>query len=345
LSGSDARAGLRIAFAFAAALTLAEASDIEVSFIAPLAAVTLAAAPARVAPIVVLPLLVGMLAVLAAIAVQLLAGMPIVLAVLLFGLFMLGFVASAAPRTAALGLFILVVFAVLPDMLARYPEATNDIILWTMRDLAIAAGSALLAGWVVGGPPAALAQRAQAQPLSPAVSAAVLLLAVLVVWANEPKAAAPILFSVIITLRSDGEPPGRIIVDRFLGAAVGGAAALLATSIGALAPSLPVLFIASLTCAYPLALQAARGGRWGGMAMKGLKAMAILTGQGLSVLYEDTADQFETRFGGVILGLGFVALALLVLGRGGALRSGLQVPSSATTIRAPAVRREATQSE
>ena len=318
--GAAERAGLRIAAAFALALTVAEASDIEVSFIAPLAAVTLAAAPTRAAMILVLPLLVGLLAVCAALAAEALAGMPIVLALLLFGVFVLGFVASAQPKTAALGLFVLVVFAVLPDVLLRYPDATSDIILWTMRDLAIAAGSAVLAGWIIGGPPAALVQRAQAQPLSPYVSAAVLLLAVLMVWANEPKAAAPILFSVIITLRSDGEPPGQIIRDRFLGAALGGVAALLATSIGAISQSLPVLFAASLACAYPLALQAARGGRWGGMAMKGLKAMAILTGQGLSVLYDDTADQSLTRFGGVLIGLVFVATALVVLGGRRALR-------------------------
>lgn len=314
------RAGLRIALAFATALTLAEASDIEVSFIAPLAAVTLASAPSRAVMILVLPLLVGLLAVFAAFAAEALAGLPIILALLLFGVFMLGFIASAKTRTAALGLFMLVVFAVLPDVLVRYPDATSDIILWTMRDLAIAAGSALLAGWIIGGPPAALERQAQAQPLPPGLSAAVLLLAVLMVWAGEPKAAAPILFSVIITLRSDGEPPGQIIRDRFLGAGLGGIAALLVTSIGALAQSLPVLFAASMACAYPLAWWAARGGRWGGMAMKGLKAMAILTGQGLSLIYDDTADQSLTRFGGVLVGLVFVALALLILGGGRSLR-------------------------
>lgn len=318
--GAAERTGLRIGVAFAAALTLAEASDIELSFIAPLVAVTLAAAPPRTTTMLVLPLVVGLLVTLVAFAAQALGGMPTALAVVLFGVFMLGFTLSARPGSAATGLLTLVGFAVLPDVLARAPEATSDITLWAMRDMAIAAASAILAGWVVGGQPAALARQQQAQPLPPAAAAAVLLLAVLLVWLQEPKAAAPILFSVIITLRSDGEPPGQIIADRFLGALLGGAAALVATSIAALSASLPLLFAASLACAWPLALQVGRGGRWGAMAMKGLKAMAILTGQGLSLLYEDTADQFWTRFGGVILGLAFVAAALVVLRGWPALR-------------------------
>lgn len=304
------RAGLRVALAFAAALTLAEALDVEVGFIAPLVAVTLAAAPVRLGLTLALPFIMGLLVTLVAVAVEGLAGMPVALVVLLFGLFVLGFAISARPGVAPLGLLILVTCAVLPNLLNSFGEATEDLTVWVISNVAIAVGCALLAGWVVGGEPVFARKADYAQPLPPLASAGVLMLAVLLVWVHEPKAAAPILFSVIITLRADGEPPGQIISDRFLGAILGGAAALLTMSLSSLAQSLLTLALAALACAFPLALLAARRGRWSGVGFKGLKAMAILTGQGLSVLYEDTASQFWTRFGGVMLGLGFVAVML-----------------------------------
>jgi hypothetical protein len=317
------RAALRVALAFAAALTLIEAMDVEVGFIAPLVAVMLSAAPVSLGLLLAAPFIIALMVTLVALLVEGLATMPFVLLLVLFGLFVLGFRLSARPGVATIGLLVLVACAALPDVLLAQGEATDELVSIVFRNVAVAVGCTLAAGWLVGGPPIFAPRARVPQPLPALGASAVLMLAVLLVWTYEPRAAGPLLLSVIITLRADGEPAVQIIPDRLLGAVLGGTAALVVSTMSTISTTLPVLATASLACAFPLALLAARRGAWSGVGFKGLTAMAILTGQGLSLVYEDTADQFWTRFGGVILGLGFVvAMLLLAAGRRALVRPG-----------------------
>jgi hypothetical protein len=76
-----------------------------------------------------------------------------------------------------------------------------------------------------------------------------------------------------------------------------------------------MLAAATMLCVWPIALAAAKGGRWRGAAAKALIAMALLHGQGLSDLYEDTDERFATRVLGVIAGLLVGAAAVAALRR------------------------------
>ena len=322
------REALRIALPFAAALVIAEVAALELSFLAPLMAGTMAVARTRAVTLLALPPLGAVLVGAAALLGD--AGLrhPLPLGVVLFGIFTLGFAMSARRAAAPAGLMVLATFAVLPDILARRPEVAGDLTGWIAGNIAIASLCVLASHALFPCPAAEPRAEDPAPPLPPARAAAALLAVVIAVWASQPANAAPILVSVIILLRADGGVLGSA-TDRLLGALAGGVLAAGATLAVEMAPTLPVLVAATLAFCWPAARGIAAGGRWEGASAKALNALAILQGQALSRFYADVDEGFGIRLGGVLLGLGAAFLLILLLRGEAPSRRAARCPATA----------------
>jgi len=308
---------LRIALAFAGALLLAESMDVGLSFLAPMVAATVLLHRTRRAMVLLLPVIAWVLSLFCAILAGIGMQLPAPLAILLLAGFWLGFRLSRHAATASAGLILLVALAILPDAFARHPDSVDEATRWVVANGAIASAVVLAVSWALPArapaPPALMPD----PPLPDGTAALALLGVVVFVWAAELAAPVPLLISVIVLLRSEGglRASGS---DRLGGALAGGGAALAATLLTEMSPTLPVLALATLLCCWPLAVAAAAGGRWAGAGAKGLIAMAILQGQGLSELYADTDERFALRLVSVLFGLAIGALVLAVLARRGA---------------------------
>ena len=139
---SETRRGLRIAICFTAAFVLAELLriDLQLTFIAPLVAGTLAAGPsAGTLRLIALPVIAWLLVALAGVAMQFLAREPVVLSLLSLWIFYLGFKLLGNPRNATLGLVLLLVFAIVPQTLIKGPELSGDLAYWFGMNFGIAA--------------------------------------------------------------------------------------------------------------------------------------------------------------------------------------------------------------
>lgn len=305
---------LRIAFAFTGALLAAELADIELTFLAPLMAGTMVVNRTRAGLVLVLPLVAWGLCLVAALLAEVGGRLPAVLGLALAGGFWLGFRLSRHAGTAAAGLVLLVMLATLPDAFARHPDSTDEVTRWMVANTAIACAAVLLLAVLMPArtpdPPLAATE----PPLSDGVAALALLLVVAAAWAAEPAGLLPFVVSVIVLLRADGGLHSSAR-DRLLGALAGGALALAATLLTELSPSLLMLGVATMLCVWPIARAAAEAGRWRGAAAKALIAMALLHGQGLSELYEDTDERFGIRLFGVIAGLAVGAAVVALLRR------------------------------
>jgi hypothetical protein len=310
---SESRRGLRIALSFTIAFVVAELLrlDLQLTFLAPLGAATLASGPAvSAARLAALPVIAWVLVALAGLAMQFLGGHPIVLALLQLWVFYCGFKLFEEPGKATLGLLLLIVFAIVPQTLIKAPELSSDVAYWFGLNFAIAAASV----WVMRQllPDHASIAAAQERPqLPPLAGALALLLAVMLVAATRPPAPGAVLIGVIIVSRADGESAANVIRDRFVAAVVGGVAAVLVWEVLWLAPTLPVLATAVLLAAWPFARRIAAGGPGVGAAMKSLNVLAILMGEGFSIFYADADDRIWTRLAGVVLGLSYAALVLI----------------------------------
>lgn len=301
----------------ALAISAAEASQstAELSFLAPLAAAAIAAGPPPpVAALLALPVIGWAIAVAAGVATQWLHGLPLAFGVLQFAVFRLGFSVSRDARLALPGMLLLIVFAVLPVVLVR-AEALGAEIAWRLA--ANVAFGALAAAAARLALPDAVAEPtdppARTPPVAPSVAAAALLLAdLLVAWTNPPGKGA-LLVSVVVSLRADSVLVEHIVRARFGAALIGGASAWLAWEIIGLAPSLPVLFATTLLIAWCLARRFADGGEGAAMWLKSLNALAILLGEGLSVLFENTEERLGLRIAGVALGLAYGAVVARLL--------------------------------
>ncbi|HET7880052.1 MAG TPA: hypothetical protein VFL55_04140 [Acetobacteraceae bacterium] len=309
---SEARRGLRIALCFTAAFVLAELVrlDLQLTFIAPLVAGSLATGPAaRVPQLVALPIIAWLLVAVAGYLLQFLADEPLVFC--LFGLwvFYLGFRILADPHKATIGLVLLLVFAIVPQTLIKGPELASDLAYWFGLNFSIAA----FCDWATR---LVLPDRVPFTPafrppsVAPLVAAAALLVAVILTATMQPPAPGAVMVGIIIVLRADGESAGSVIRDRFVAACLGGASAVIVWEVLWLAPSLPVLATVVLLAAWPFAAWVAMGGPGAGMAMKSLNVLAILLGEGFSVFYQDADDRVWTRLAGVALGLSYVALVI-----------------------------------
>lgn len=307
---SEQRRGLRIALTFTAAFIAAELlrADLQLTFLAPLVAASLASQPkvrGRVA--LVLPLIAWTMVTIAGLVLQFLIGKPVVLALLLLWVFWGGFTLMRNPRFGTLGLIILLIFAIVPQTLIKAPELDADLAWWFALDFALAvAADAIFRNLL---PEPAPPQRIAPPPqLSPLVAAAALLLAVVLIAAMQLPAPGAIIVGILIVLRSDGASAYGVILDRLIAALMGGAVALAVWEIIWLAPSLPVLALSVLFAAWLFCRRFAEGGPDAGLALKSLSVLAILIGEGFSVFYEDADDRFGTRLAGVMIGLAYVAL-------------------------------------
>jgi hypothetical protein len=309
------RAALRLAFAVAASLTWAQAIDLEVSFIAPLVAAALAPLPrVPIAALLGLPVIAFGLLVAVVVMTEVLGAMPAAMAVAMFLAFLTGFRLARVARLGAVAILVLVFFAVLPDILLKAGELTDDIVGWIVRNVAIAAVSVLVAGWLFPGG-AIAAPRTLRPPIAPAAAAAALLLAAWLAWVLDPPAPGAFLLSVLLMLKADGEPPDRVGRNRLYAALVGGGLAVAFEALTSFAPSLLVLPFVVLALSWPLARRIARGGPARAMWAKSLNAFLILSGQDMSVFYEDSQERLGIRIAGVMLGLLFALLALQLLTR------------------------------
>ncbi len=315
------RPALRIAFAFALALTIAQAADLEVTFIAPLVAGTLAALPAPpLALLIGLPLIAWGLMIAVVAVTGLLASWPLALMLAMVGIFLVGFRLSTRPPLGAITLLALVLFAVVPDLVMRSPQATGDMTDWVVRNCLAASVAVFLAARLFPTPPTAVPAPALpttfAAPIPPLAAALALTVAAWAVWIIGPPAPAAVLVSVVIGLRPGGEPPERTLRDRFDAALLGAGLAIVGTALIELAHSLIIVPLAVMVVTWPLARRIAAGGPSRAVAQKTLNAVAILLGQGLSTLYDDTDERLGIRIAGVVIGLIYAALILrLVRGR------------------------------
>jgi hypothetical protein len=314
---SESRRGLRIALCFTAAFVLAELVrvDLQLTFISPLVAGSLAAAPpAGTVRLIALPVIAWLLVALAGVALQFLAPEPAVLGLLSVWVFYLGFRMFADPRQATLGLVLLLVFAIVPQTLIKGPELSGDLAYWFGMNFGIAA----TCEWVTRRllPDAAPIEPVFHPPQVPPLIASVALwLAVTLTAMIQPPAPGAVMVGIIIVLRADGETAGNVILDRAVAALLGGAVAVMVWEVLWLAPSLPVLATVVLLAAWPFARRIASGGPGAGIAMKSMNVLAILMGEGFSVFYQDADDRVWTRIAGVAIGLSYVALVIVLYRR------------------------------
>ena len=322
---SEQRRALRIALTFTCSFLAAELLriDLQLTFLAPLVASSLACGPkvpGRVA--LVLPLIAWTLVMLAGLALQFLIDKPVVLALLLLWVFWGGFTIMRNPRLATLGLIVLLVFAIVPQTLIKAPELDADLAWWFGLDFALAAAADFVFRGLLPEPPP---PRRSVRPpvLSPLGAAAALLLAVVLTAAMQLPAPGAIIVGIVIVLRSDVESAYGVILDRLIAALMGGAMALAIWEIIWVAPDLPVLATSLLFAAWLFSRRIAEGGPEADLATKSLNVLAILIGEGFSVFYEDADDRFGTRSAGVMIGLAYVTL-VVVLSRG---RSGAHAPA------------------
>src|SRR3954447_24237178 len=133
IMSSESRRALRIAFSFTSAFVIAELLrlDLQLTFLAPLVAGTLASGPAIGAGrLVALPVIAWLLVASAGLMMQFLADQPIVLCLLGLWIFYCGFKLFEDPEKAILGLLLLIVFAIVPQTLIKAPELASDLSNW-----------------------------------------------------------------------------------------------------------------------------------------------------------------------------------------------------------------------
>ena len=309
---SEQRRALRIALTFTVSFIVAELlrADLQLTFLAPLVAASLACqpkVPGRVA--LVLPLIAWTMVAVAGLVLQFLIDKPVVLALLLLWVFWGGFTLMRDPRLGTLGLIILLVFAIVPQTLIKAPELDADLAWWFMLDFALAVTADLIFRGLLPEPPPP--QRIMPPPLvSPLGAAVALLLAVAATVAVQLPAPGAIIVGIIIVLRSDGGGAYGVVLDRLIAALMGGAMALAVWEIIWVAPSLPVLAASLLLAAWLFSWRIVEGGPGAGLATKSLSVLAILIGEGFSIFFEDADNRFGTRLAGVIIGLAYVALVV-----------------------------------
>jgi hypothetical protein len=309
---SEQRRALRIALTFTVSFIAAELlrADLQLTFLAPLVAASLASQPkAPAAAALVLPLIAWTLITIAGLVLQSLVDKPVVLALLLLWVFWGGFTLMRQAHLGTLGLIILLVFAIVPQTLIKAPELAGDLAWWFALDFALAVAADLIFRRLLPEPP----PPPHVMPpslLSPLGAAAALLLAVVITAAMQLPAPGAIIVGIVIVLRSDGGSAYGVILDRLLAALMGGVMALAVWEIIWVVPSLPVLAVSLLFAAWLFSQRFAEGGPDAGLALKSLNVLAILIGEGFSVFYEDADDRFGTRLAGVMIGLAYVALIL-----------------------------------
>jgi hypothetical protein len=317
---SDAREALRIALGFAGAFVLAEGADLQLTIIAPLVAGTLSAGALPPLPaLVALPFIAWMAAFTGGFLLQAFQGMPLVLGLALLAIFAVAYRLCFQPKLAAIGLLFLVLCAIIPDVLIRAPGVAQDLARWCLGNFVCASLAVFIAGVLLPPPMQEKRSEALAAPLPPIVAGGVLLLAVVLVAAIQPPAPGAALVGVVIALRPDRVEPARVIHDRVLAAIIGGAAAALAWQAVWVAPDLAVFGAVVLALAWLIALRIATPGPGRGLAMKSLNAFGILVGQGFSVFYDDTDERLWVRIAGVLIGVTYAGLALMLLRRASAL--------------------------
>ena len=306
----DQRRALRIALTFTGAFIAAELlrADLQLTFLAPLVATSLACqpkVPGRIA--VMLPLIGWAMVAAAGLALQVLIEKPVVLLALLLWVFWIGFTLTRSPRLGTLGLIVLLVFAVVPQTLVKAPEFDADLAWWFALDFALAVAADVIFRVILPEPPPS--EHVSLPPVMSALGAsAALLIAVGCTAALQLPAPGAIIVGIITVLRTDSGAVYGVILDRLLAALMGGAMALAVWEIIWVAPTLPVLATSLLLGAWLFARRFVEGGPGASLALKSLSVLAILIGEGFSILYEDPDDRFGTRFAGVIIGLGYVAL-------------------------------------
>ncbi len=309
---------LRVTLAFAAALTIAEGYDLEFSFVAALIAATLSVGPA-LSPLslVILPAIAWALVTVVVILVEAFAGgLPLFYLLVTVGSLWAGFVLSArSDKLNVIGLMVLVLSCIIPLRILAYPEATGLVVDDLMWNVLVGVAVTFGIGLILRGPSEPVTPPPRFEVLPPLVAALVLTLGAYLVWIFEPPAPGAVLIGMIITLRADVNPGIAVARDRIVGAFVGGCLAVVAATVMGLAPVLPTLFLVLMVLAWPLALRAVQIGPWQGAAIKSLYALAILTGEGFSPLFENTGERLGIRIIGVFIGLLFATAAIVLLGR------------------------------
>ena len=151
---SEQRRALRIALSFTAAFVLAELDRafLQLTFLAPLAAASLAIAskpPLRA--LIALPLIAWFLLAAAGFFMLWLAEMPVVLGLLQFWIFLMGFRLLRREATVTLGLLILLIFAIVPQTLIRAPELSSDLANWFAVNIGLACLTEAITRGLIGG--------------------------------------------------------------------------------------------------------------------------------------------------------------------------------------------------
>ena len=309
---SEQRRALRIALTFTSAFTAAELlrADLQLTFLAPLVAASLACQPKvpwRIA--LMLPPIAWSMVAAAGLILQFLIDKPVVVGAFLLWVFWGGFTLLRSPHLGTLGLITLLVFAIVPQTLIKAPELDADLAWWFALDFALAVAADGIFRALLPGPPEP--SRASPPPLlSPLAASMALLFGVACTAAMQLPAPGAIIVGIITVLRTDGQSAYGVILDRFVAALMGGAMALAVWEMIWLAPSLPVLAASMLLASWLFSQRIAEGGPGAALATKSLSVLAILIGEGFSIIYEDTDDRFGTRLAGVMIGLAYVAFVM-----------------------------------
>jgi hypothetical protein len=329
----DARQlALRIAFAAALGLTIGEARDQPLTFLAPLLAVQLVAA-SRQAP--TLAQGVGFAVVIAAaswIALMIartLIDVPPVLILVLGVVFFLSFLLDRLGRGGPLPSLLLTTNAAVPVLAMQSPGLAAGMV-WLLTEAGI---TAVLLTWAVHAffPAVALPTPPPQRPIVAergaerfALVNVLILMPLLVSFLVEGETAVVVLLTVISILRQPMSRSGRTALGLLAGNVVGGVAALAVFQSALMLPSLIFLCLSTLAVSLVLAGRIATAGATAPIHVVGLGTFLILLGLGLSPLLPDSGEAFVDR----VIHVGLAAIyALAAIGVLRSVRDGGSAPA------------------
>lgn len=314
--GKRTTIALRVILAFSAALTLANLLGLHATYLAPLAAASLAlGGRATLLKALAVPLVFWMLVWLVALLTEIWAEQaPLAYALAILGGLYVGYrLCLRGGAVGSVGYVSLIAFAETPMRFMAEPALTATV----ANDLGLVALVGALCAWLAGLflPGVIKPSTSELQPpLAPLAAALITLLGAWLVWALTPPAPGAIILSIILVLRANPYSGAVIAKHRFWGTLAGGIAALLASMVAQYSQGALILFLALLAVGWPMAWAMTRDDVWQDFATKSLNALGIMLGQGLSPLFgSDAPGLLGPRVVGVMIGIAFALLAWALL--------------------------------
>lgn len=317
------RFGWRVAFVVTLGFVVAELADWYLAFIVPLLAVqflaVLPGAPTgkQMVVVTIVTLVVTSLAVFLS---ELMHDRPLAYMATLFALFALAFYLDNFPKTKLVATLLLLSNAILP-ILGMHDSAATI----AMRDtLVYGALVGLALAWLAYAIfPRALDRAAATPAVAPSpvggewLRSAILLLPVAYYLGRPDEASFPMVVAVLSILRQVEYGMGRrLAIGLLVGNVIGGLAASLAYAVLSLFPELATLVFVLLAAGLFFGGKIAVAGPKAPVFVVALIVFITLLGLGLIEFTSGSAEQFATRFWGVLKGAIYALAALVLFAKG-----------------------------